>query len=346
LAAPDGIKGDDGLPAPGLEDKVDQLKRRLFKFYRMYNPDKMYEAPEISKSYVDRQEMLNASLKKRYTVDLNTYSLRTPSPFKKTFKTFQSPYANHHSRVQNTNGANVKKFSLAGVDKDDLLASETNTSRVSKGMHAHQTAKRNNAGTTVETYGGRETVKNVLEDTVKTWDSASTSAQQPAAQLQTAAYLLRGHGQQTGTEAAPVAVNVKEQPKSDSSLNHQDRTKTIVTLMGTIKLLEAKNTELLKSRQHVDAELQQERIRSSNLQAQVSDMQQQMRSLKNRHEVNLAKGERFAQQQDENQYVNNMPREDTRISNKPKQVYMHEQPPLQAGRQQGGGLAEPTETYC
>jgi len=47
----------------------------------------------------------------------------------------------------------------------------------------------------------------------------------------------------------------------------------------------------------------QERIRSSNLQAQVSDMQAQMR-LRNKHETSMAKGERFALMQDENRLQN------------------------------------------
>lgn len=34
LAAPDGVKNDLGQPAPEMEDKTAQLKRRLFKFYR------------------------------------------------------------------------------------------------------------------------------------------------------------------------------------------------------------------------------------------------------------------------------------------------------------------------
>jgi len=41
--------------------------------YRMYNPDKMYEVPTISHRYANSQESLNESLKKRYSVDLNTW---------------------------------------------------------------------------------------------------------------------------------------------------------------------------------------------------------------------------------------------------------------------------------
>ena len=63
LAAPDGIKSDTGLPAPELEDHESSLQRRLFKFYRMYNPDKMYEVPQLSKSYADNQGKLDRDIR-------------------------------------------------------------------------------------------------------------------------------------------------------------------------------------------------------------------------------------------------------------------------------------------
>jgi hypothetical protein len=43
LAAPDGVKNDLGQPAPEMEDKTAQLKRRLFKFYRCQPLDMHYK---------------------------------------------------------------------------------------------------------------------------------------------------------------------------------------------------------------------------------------------------------------------------------------------------------------
>jgi hypothetical protein len=119
-------------------------------------------------------------------------------------------------------------------------------------------------------------------------------------------------------------------------------------LMGTIKLLESKNSELQKTSEDAKVELHKERVRSSELQSQVhicifygkaairclmvkprsqilflrcmlrqmhhatqqwcksaqlEQLQQQLR-LKAKHEANIAKGDRFALQQDENRAQN------------------------------------------
>jgi len=90
------------------------------------------------------------------------YSLRTPSPFKKTF---QSPYSNHHKRVT-ADIANINKFSLANVDKDDLIVPDTCRTRERRAIPANPIIESKTllpSGTTVETYGGRQTIKNVLE---------------------------------------------------------------------------------------------------------------------------------------------------------------------------------------
>jgi hypothetical protein len=219
----------------------------------MYNPDKMYEVPQISKAYCDKQDLLNSSLRSRYTVDLTTFSMRTPSPFKSTM--FKGPYVN-----RSTDFERASKFSLKEsetVPKDELVGTSTRTS--TKSIHAMQTGRGNS---TVETFGGREAPKRIPEESVKTWDSSTTINAQlsstPSSAYQAQGYVFKGHEQQCEQQCEPQAT-LKEsagtvQPSVTAA--QQDRVKTIVTLMGTIKLLESKNAALLNARRDVDAELE------------------------------------------------------------------------------------------
>lgn len=218
----------------------------------MYNPDKMYEVPQISKAYCDKQDLLNSSLRSRYTVDLTTFSMRTPSPFKSTM--FKGPYN------RSTDFERASKFSLKEsetVPKDELVGTSTRTS--TKSIHAMQTGRGNS---TVETFGGREAPKRIPEESVKTWDSSTTINAQlsstPSSAYQAQGYVFKGHEQQCEQQCEPQAT-LKEsagtvQPSVTAA--QQDRVKTIVTLMGTIKLLESKNAALLNARRDVDAELE------------------------------------------------------------------------------------------
>jgi hypothetical protein len=253
----------------------------------MYNPDKMYEVPSIALTYADKQEVLNQSLVKRYNVDLTNYPLKTPSPMKRCF---QSPYSNHRLPKKTSPLADNVKFSLSSAEnfevQKDKLVDLNKPRHAIKSLHGIQS---------IETYGGRAAAKNIPEESVKTWDSTSTSKAQPSCQsYEAAGYELPGHEPQSRfsePEKVQVApVHTKQQ---------QDRTQTILTLMGTIKLLESKNSELIKSRKGVDSELQNERMHNAELQAQVADLQQQLR-LKARHEANVAKGDAYAVTQDEN----------------------------------------------
>jgi hypothetical protein len=212
----------------------------------MYNPDKMYEVPQISKAYCDKQDLLNSSLRSRYTVDLTTFSMRTPSPFKSA--TFKGPYVNRSSDL-----GTVSKFSLKDsetVQKDDLVGRTS-----SKSIHALQTGRGN---ATVETFGGREAPKRIPEESVRTWDSSTTINAQlsstPSSAYQAQGYVFPGHEQQCVPQATLEKGAGTVQPSVTAS--QQDRVKTIVTLMGTIKLLESKNAALLNARKDVDAELE------------------------------------------------------------------------------------------
>jgi|NorSeaMetagenome_1021524.scaffolds.fasta_scaffold34887_2 hypothetical protein len=219
----------------------------------MYNPDKMYEVPSISQQYCEKQDFLNASLRKRYGVDLTTYSMRTPSPFKPP-PAFKSPYANH-----NADFGKALKFpsqESERVQKDDLVETSMRTS--TKSIHAVQSAR---GIATVETFGGREAPRTIPEESVKTWDATTTitAVPTPASTAQGFEYILPGHEQQQAPEAplAQSAGKTQASVLASRQEQQQDRTKTILTLMGTIKLLESKNAELLKARNHADAELHQ-----------------------------------------------------------------------------------------
>ena len=125
LSNPDGKK-PEGQPEEPQEES-DALKRRLFKFYRMYNPDKMYEVPQLSKTFANTQEQLNSNLKKRYGVDLTNYPLRTPEPLAvkalAAHARFKSPYANHKPQEDDSSS---RKLSMTNdVKKDTLAPAET-----------------------------------------------------------------------------------------------------------------------------------------------------------------------------------------------------------------------------
>lgn len=223
----------------------------------MYNPDKMYEVPQLSKQYCGKEDLLNSSLRKRYSVDLTTYSMRTPSPFKPT--TFKSPYANHSAEF-----GKALKFSKESerVQKDDLVEASMRTN--TKSIHAVQSGR---GISTVETFGGREAPRSVQEESVKTWDSSTTITAVPSPCVLSAAntaaqgyeIVLPGHEQQKAPDAplAQSAGVAQARVNASKQEQQQDRTKTILTLMGTIKLLESKNAELLKARKDADAELHQ-----------------------------------------------------------------------------------------
>ena len=208
----------------------------------------MYEVPQISKAYCDKQDLLNSSLKSRYTVDLTTFSMRTPSPFKSAM--LKGPYVNRSTDLER-----VSKFSLnesETVQKDNLVATVAHTT---KSIHAMQTGR---GHSTVETFGGRETPKRIPEESVKTWDSSTTIHAQlsltPSNVYQERGYVFPGHELQCDPKATLKESEGTVQPSV--TFAQQDRVKTIVTLMGTIKLLESKNTALLNARKDVDAELE------------------------------------------------------------------------------------------
>jgi len=272
FAAPNGIMDDNGEPAPHREDKIASVTRRLFKFYLMYNPEKMYDVPGVAGAFFDKQDQLNASLRKRYNADLNTHPLSTPPSFKNKSTTFHSPYANHKTKntnltpfiseePENQKSPSKNLTKLGCVDKDNLMSQN-----VRKSIHAVQSRIGG-----VETYSARQDGKKILES-AKTWDEP----------VKIQDLLLPGH------EAPDNDKPAKDEHEahnavSNAAIGSEDRTKTILTLMGTIKLLEARNSELLKYSKDIDAELQQERHISASYKRQVVDLQQQL-SLKKRHE--------------------------------------------------------------
>lgn len=271
----------------------------------MYNPDKMYEVPTIADLYADKQEALNESLAKRYNVDLTNYPLKTPSPMKRSF---QSPYSNHRlpkkaSPSSQAAQSAVTKFSLHSGENSlmqrDTLTDQCKPRSGVKALHGIQS---------IETYGGRAAAKNIPEESVKTWDSGTITQQPSVHGLIAAGYELPGHESQSRFNEADKVKADKEKAvvtpapvhtKHEAIVQQQDRTQTILTLMGTIKLLESKNSELIASRKMVDAQLQDERISNAQLQAQVAELQHQLR-LKARHEANVSKGDPYAVTQDEN----------------------------------------------
>ena len=201
----------------------------------------MYEVPQLSKTYLDKQDILNSSLRQRYNVDLTTYSMRTPSPYKKSFK---NPYSNHsHHQLG-------RAPERAHIEKDDLVDAKP---RALKAPHNSQSSN-SGVSTTVETYGGRDAKKSVPEESVRTWDSSTVMAH--TSTFLNSGYVLPGHEQPNASESFAKSLNMQAAGKSVKQEDHHDRTKTILTLMGTIRLLESKNSELLKARNESDAELQ------------------------------------------------------------------------------------------
>lgn len=248
LAAPDGVMSDWGQPANEVEETCDSLKRKLFKFYRMYNPDRMYDVPKLSNDYCQKVPQLNASLLKRYGCDLNNYPLRTPSPWKDNTRVskgrFKSPYSNKQL---------VRSLSADAQREDATIQAR----KVSAIPHPDQ-------GGSVETFGGRECSQMMQNEILQKWDATSHN---PLAQ----AWQNSGYMPQEYENVQPsCSSNETGQRMVENQCESQpDRTKTIMTLMSTIKLLENKNAELLQQRQDLtvkfNGELQKVRLPLSAL---------------------------------------------------------------------------------
>ena len=58
----------------GGRSAEEMLKLTLFKFYTMYNPDRLYAVPKLAKRYAQDQHRLNSDLRKRYGTDLSAFS--------------------------------------------------------------------------------------------------------------------------------------------------------------------------------------------------------------------------------------------------------------------------------